>query len=117
MIGLLQGRLEATDSAWAIHGYARHAAALHKKVQAVIEFDLQGHVLAANDNFLSAMGYTSAQIGASITACLSMKPPASQTNTRSSGNAWLPAFMTVAAITASIAKGRMWLQASYNPHF
>lgn len=31
-------------------------AAIHK-AQAVIEFDLQGHVLAANDNFLSAVGY------------------------------------------------------------
>ncbi|MBO9356722.1 PAS domain S-box protein [Bordetella petrii] len=31
-------------------------AAIHK-TQAVIEFDLQGHVLAANSNFLDAMGY------------------------------------------------------------
>ena len=62
MIGLLQGRLwrrltqrgPSTDTQGML-------AALHK-VQAVIEFDLQGHVLAANDNFLSAMGYTSAQI-------------------------------------------------------
>jgi methyl-accepting chemotaxis protein len=28
------------------------------KAQAVIEFDMQGHVLTANDNFLSVMGYT-----------------------------------------------------------
>ena len=62
MIGLLQGRLwrrltqrgPSTDTQGML-------AALHK-VQAVIEFDLQGHVLAANDNFLSAMGYTNAQI-------------------------------------------------------
>jgi methyl-accepting chemotaxis protein len=31
--------------------------ALHR-VQAVIEFDLKGKVLHANDNFLKAMGYT-----------------------------------------------------------
>ncbi len=31
--------------------------ALHR-VQAVIEFDLTGHILTANENFLSAMGYT-----------------------------------------------------------
>ena len=31
-------------------------AAIHKS-QAVIEFDLQGHVLAANQNFLDTMGY------------------------------------------------------------
>jgi methyl-accepting chemotaxis protein len=28
------------------------------KAQAVIEFDMQGHVLCANDNFLAVMGYT-----------------------------------------------------------
>ncbi|MBV8247682.1 MAG: PAS domain S-box protein, partial [Comamonas sp.] len=32
------------------------------QVQAVIEFDLQGHVLAANDNFLRTMGYSAEQI-------------------------------------------------------
>jgi len=28
------------------------------RVQAVIEFDLKGKILHANDNFLNAMGYT-----------------------------------------------------------
>ena len=32
------------------------------EVQAVIEFDLQGHVLTANDNFLRTMGYSAEQI-------------------------------------------------------
>ena len=32
-------------------------SAIHK-AQAVIEFDLQGHVLMANQNFLDTMGYT-----------------------------------------------------------
>ena len=32
-------------------------AAIHK-AQAVIEFDLQGHVLMANQNFLDTMGYS-----------------------------------------------------------
>jgi methyl-accepting chemotaxis protein len=32
------------------------------KAQAVIEFDLQGRILTANDNFLSAVGYTLAEI-------------------------------------------------------
>jgi methyl-accepting chemotaxis protein len=27
------------------------------KAQAVVEFDMQGHVLTANDNFLDVMGY------------------------------------------------------------
>ncbi|WP_241074906.1 methyl-accepting chemotaxis protein [Achromobacter insuavis] len=37
-----------------LHG---QIAAIHK-AQAVIEFDLDGHVLMANQNFLDAMGYT-----------------------------------------------------------
>ena len=32
-------------------------SAIHK-AQAVIEFDLQGHVLMANQNFLNTMGYS-----------------------------------------------------------
>jgi methyl-accepting chemotaxis protein len=33
-----------------------------ERVQAVIEFDLQGTILAANENFLSAVGYSAAEI-------------------------------------------------------
>jgi methyl-accepting chemotaxis protein len=33
-----------------------------QKSQAVIEFDIEGHVLTANDNFLAAMGYTLPEI-------------------------------------------------------
>ncbi|MBB1651063.1 MAG: PAS domain S-box protein [Delftia acidovorans] len=36
-------------------------AAIHKS-QAVIEFDLQGHVLAANQNFLDTMGYEEGEV-------------------------------------------------------
>ncbi|XQF91520.1 hypothetical protein ACOBV8_22025 (plasmid) [Pseudoalteromonas espejiana] len=37
---------------------------------AVIEFDLEGHVLKANDQFLSAMGYSESKLLANITAFL-----------------------------------------------
>src|SRR2546427_5454070 len=36
-------------------------AAIHKS-QAMIEFDLQGHVLAANQNFLDTMGYEEGEV-------------------------------------------------------
>jgi len=32
------------------------------RTQAVIEFDMQGQVLTANDRFLSALGYTLAEV-------------------------------------------------------
>ncbi|HYD98173.1 MAG TPA: PAS domain S-box protein, partial [Alphaproteobacteria bacterium] len=40
---------------------AGQIAAIHR-TQAVIEFDLQGTILTANQNFLDAMGYTLAEI-------------------------------------------------------
>lgn len=33
-----------------------------QRTQAVVEFDMQGHVLHANQNFLDAMGYTLGEI-------------------------------------------------------
>jgi methyl-accepting chemotaxis protein len=44
---------------------ARHALAVTaaiNKSQAVIEFKLDGTVITANDNFLSVLGYTLAEI-------------------------------------------------------
>lgn len=62
MTGLLQSslwqRLSQSHQQNDMHG---KLAALDQ-VQAVIEFDLQGHVLTANDNFLSTMGYELPQI-------------------------------------------------------
>ena len=39
------------------------------KSQAVIEFNMDGTVLTANENFLGALGYSLAKSRASITAC------------------------------------------------
>ena len=41
--------------------YSGQLAAISKS-QAVIEFDLQGHILTANDNFLNTVGYNLAEI-------------------------------------------------------
>ncbi|MGY3449292.1 methyl-accepting chemotaxis protein [Bradyrhizobium sp. USDA 4353] len=49
-----QQKLNAAD-------FAGQIAAIRKS-QAVIEFDLSGHVLDANDNFLKTLGYTLAEI-------------------------------------------------------
>ncbi|USX18063.1 methyl-accepting chemotaxis protein [Oxalobacteraceae bacterium OTU3REALA1] len=46
-----------TDSKLKNAEYESKVAAM-SKAQAVIEFDMTGHVLCANDNFLDAMGYT-----------------------------------------------------------
>jgi methyl-accepting chemotaxis protein len=44
------------------HVDSRGKIAAIERVQAVIEFDLQGRVLRANDNFLNTFGYTAAEV-------------------------------------------------------
>jgi methyl-accepting chemotaxis protein len=47
---------DVTESKMRNAEYEGKVSAINK-AQAVIEFDMQGHVLAANDNFLNVMGY------------------------------------------------------------
>ncbi|MNX66423.1 Biofilm dispersion protein BdlA [compost metagenome] len=55
------GRLFRGDRALRLADMHGQIAAIHKS-QAVIEFDLDGHVLVANQNFLDAMGYSLEEI-------------------------------------------------------
>ncbi|MBV8635654.1 MAG: PAS domain-containing protein [Burkholderiaceae bacterium] len=48
---------DVTESKMRNAEYEGKVSAINK-AQAVIEFDMQGHVLTANDNFLNVMGYT-----------------------------------------------------------
>ena len=86
------------------------------KAQAVIEFELDGTVRSANDNFSQVMGYSLAKCAASTTACSSTRPI--------SGSAEYRAFWAKLGRGESdagqykrIAKGgrEVWIQASYNP--
>jgi methyl-accepting chemotaxis protein len=52
---------DVTDARLRSAEFEGRAAAIDR-AQAVIEFDLEGHVLAANDNFLETMGYPLAQV-------------------------------------------------------
>jgi methyl-accepting chemotaxis protein len=49
---------EATDAAALERQHAQGLVAAMNRVQAVIEFDLNGKILTANDNFLKTLGYT-----------------------------------------------------------
>ena len=62
MTGLLQSTLWQRLSQSHQRADMQGKLAALDQVQAVIEFDLQGHVLTANDNFLRTMGYTLAEI-------------------------------------------------------
>jgi methyl-accepting chemotaxis protein len=90
-------------------------AALHKS-QAVIEFDLQGLVLAANQNFLDTMGYEEHEVIGQhhrmfVDSQVSESPEYAQFWQR------LGSGIHDAGRYRRIAKdGRdVWLQASYNP--
>lgn len=84
--------------------------------QAVIEFDLAGTVLRANDNFLTAMGYRQDEI-AGKPHSLFVDPADSQSSDYQ--NFWnrLRAGEYFATEFKRIGKGgrEVWIQASYNP--
>jgi methyl-accepting chemotaxis protein len=90
-------------------------AAVHR-VQAVIEFDLKGHILTANKNFLTAMGYTLEEI---VGKHHSMFCDPALVATDAYCLFWerLGNGESEAGEYKRIGKGgrEVWLQASYNP--
>ncbi|MFC0241275.1 methyl-accepting chemotaxis protein [Rhodopseudomonas telluris] len=87
-----------------------------RKSQAVIEFDMDGHVLMANDNFLHTFGYTMAEIR---NKHHSMFVDPAERDGSSYRNFWaaLNRGEYQAAEYKRIAKGgrEVYIQASYNP--
>jgi methyl-accepting chemotaxis protein len=86
------------------------------KSQAVIEFDLDGNILKANENFLSAMGYALEEIKGRHH---SMFVEPSHKNSADYKSFWaaLKAGKHDSRVYKRIAKGgrEVWIQASYNP--
>jgi methyl-accepting chemotaxis protein len=86
------------------------------KVQAVIEFGLDGVILHANDNFLRAMGYTRDEV---VGKHHSMFVPADEVRGEAYAQFWqrLRAGQFDAAEYKRVAKGgrEVWIRASYNP--
>ncbi len=86
------------------------------RVQAVIEFNLDGTVITANDNFLNTLGYTLAEIKGQHHRLFVEPVYASSTEYR---RFWaeLAAGQFQAAEYKRIGKGgkEVWIQASYNP--
>ncbi|MDM9560744.1 MULTISPECIES: methyl-accepting chemotaxis protein [Bordetella] len=90
-------------------------AAIHRS-QAVAEFDLQGRVLAANQNFLDAMGYRWDEVDGRHH---SLFVDADERQSDAYRDFWrkLGAGQYEAGCYRRLAKGgrEVWLQASYNP--
>ena len=86
------------------------------RIQAVIEFDLQGNILHANSLFLDAMGYTLEEIEGQHHRIF-CKPEYSQTAQYTEFWRRLAAGSTESGQFSRINKAgqTVWLQASYNP--
>lgn len=84
--------------------------------QAIIEFDPEGRIVSANQNFLDVLGYTLAEITGKHH---SMFVPAEEVNTPAYKEFWrdLAAGKWSSREFRRIAKGGrdVWIQASYNP--
>lgn len=97
--------------------YAGQIAAINR-AQAVIEFNLDGSILTANENFLNAMGYQLSEIKSQHHRMFVMSD---ESNTREYDAFWqsLRGGEFASGLFKRLAKhGReVWIQASYNPIF
>ena len=100
-------------------GNGRAAAILSAldRSQAVIEFELDGTIITANENFLKAMGYSLAEIrGKHHSIFVAIPPTRRAPNTRNSGRVWRAANSSKAQFPRVAKGGReVWIEASYNP--
>lgn len=103
------------SKAFSAHDLAQQVAAINR-TQAVIEFDLQGVILAANDNFLKAMGYSREEVIGKHHSMFVAPAYAASAEYR---QFWekLGRGESDSAEYCRIGKGgrEVWIQASYNP--
>lgn len=94
----------------------RSKVAALDKVQAIIEFDMSGHIITANHNFLSTMGYTLDEV---VGRHHSMFVEADAVNSDEYRNFWakLNRGEFESREFKRVAKGgrEVWISASYNP--
>jgi methyl-accepting chemotaxis protein len=85
------------------------------KAQAVIEFNMDGTIITANDNFLNALGYTLEEIQGRHHSMFVEEVPKHHPSTSCSGK--LNRGEYEAAEYKRLGKGgkEVWIQASYNP--
>ncbi|WP_438764204.1 methyl-accepting chemotaxis protein [Kushneria sp. TE3] len=88
------------------------------RAQAVIEFDLQGHILSANDNFLAAVGYRASEItGEHHRIFCEPEYAQSEEYRRFWEELGRGKFMSGEFSRITRDGKELWLQASYNPIF
>jgi methyl-accepting chemotaxis protein len=101
--------------------HAQRASAILDTIErsmAVIEFDLQGHVLRANDNFLRVMGYTSQALVGQHHRILCKPQYVASSAYQAFWNDLRAGQFSKGQIERVDARGAtVWLEAAYNPVF
>ncbi|MBV7377849.1 PAS domain S-box protein [Maritimibacter dapengensis] len=108
----------ATDVTEAVRNAAREKSKLAaiSRSQAIIEFDLEGHVLDANENFLAATGYTLDEIRGKHHAIFVPDDIASKPSYRDFWTTLARGEPKAGAFRRKRKQGtEIWLQATYNP--
>ena len=108
----------ATDVTEAVRNAAREKSKLAaiSRSQAIIEFDLEGHVLDANENFLAATGYTLDEIRGKHHAIFVPDDIASKPSYREFWATLARGEPKAGAFRRKRKQGaEIWLQATYNP--
>lgn len=101
----------------------RHETALAaldaiNRIQAVVEFDLDGHVIHANQNFLDAVGYTRAQVVGQHHRMFCTEEFAASEAYRAMWQSLASGHPASGEFMRLNKQGKpVWLQASYNPIF
>ena len=122
--GLMEGRAHANgssrngrqeDAAALLADYSGQIVAINKS-QATIEFELDGTILTANDNFLNTLGYSLSEIKGQHHS-LFVEPAYRQSAEYKAFWAALGSGTYQAGEFKRIGKGgkEVWIQASYNP--
>jgi methyl-accepting chemotaxis protein len=116
-VGVVKFATDITASKLRNADYEGQLAAINK-AQAVIQFNLDGTIIEANDNFLAAMGYRLDEIKGKHHS-LFVEPAFAASNEYRQFWSDLAAGRFQAAQYKRVAKGgrEIWIQASYNPIF
>ena len=99
-----------------VYAHSENELSAIGKSQAVIEFELDGTIITANDNFLNALGYSLEEIKGQHHRMFCDPATPQSAEYRSSGTSSIAA-STRPPSTGAIGKGgkEIWIQASYNP--
>ena len=117
VVKIVKFAMDITESKQAAADMVGKIAAINR-AQAVIEFDLKGTVLAANDHFLQLMGYQASEVIGKHHSMFCTKEVAASSSYREFWNNLSRGEYASGEFDRITKSGNeVWIQASYNPIF